>query len=366
MNLLIIGPGCVHVSNFLDLIKGVAERNCIVTDNKAFSIPGVSVTAAGFSLRNPLSAWRTVRKLKKIILACKPDIIHVHEAGTHAFLAVKAARGTGIPTIVTAWGSDILVVPRFSFLHRRMIRYILRKADFMTSDSVYLARCIRDLCPEKNHDITLVSYGTEVSFDSFEKERIFYSNRLHKKNYRIDGIIEAFARFRANRIQEGWKLVIAGTGPETGRLQRLAGNLGLEKDAEFTGWLGAEQNSAWYRKAAYYVSIPDSDATSISLLEAMSAGCIPVVSDLPANREWILHGKTGVVVSDLSGNFLEEALKIDAPAAAMQNRILINEKASRKVCRDTFINLYKRALKAHDSGPITDLSTAKSPGDADE
>jgi glycosyltransferase involved in cell wall biosynthesis len=346
MNLLIVGPGCVHISNFLALIQGAAERICIATDDKAFSVPGASVTATGFSLRNPLAARRTVNRLKKIILACKPDIIHVHEAGTHAYLALKAARGKGIPTIVTAWGSDILVVPHFSFLHRRMIRYILRKADFMTSDSVFLARCIRDLSPGKNHDITLVSYGTEVSFDHFEKERIFYSNRLHKKNYRIDAIMEAFARFRENRLHEGWRLVIAGSGPETGRLRRLAGDLGLEKDVEFTGWLGAEQNTAWYRKASCYVSIPDSDATSISLLEAMSAGCVPVVSDLPANREWVIHGKTGVVVSDLSANFLEEALKIDAPAAAMQNRTLLNEKASRKVCRDAFMDLYKKALKA--------------------
>ena len=40
-------------------------------------------------------------------------------------------------------------------------------------------------------------------------------------------------------------------------------------------------------KASVYVSAPASDATSAALLEAMAAGVVPVVNDLPANREWV-------------------------------------------------------------------------------
>jgi glycosyltransferase involved in cell wall biosynthesis len=42
-----------------------------------------------------------------------------------------------------------------------------------------------------------------------------------------------------------------------------------------------------------------SDGTSVSLLEAMAAGCVPVLSDLPANREWVVDGLNGFLVSDL-------------------------------------------------------------------
>src|SRR5436190_4621945 len=36
--------------------------------------------------------------------------------------------------------------------------------------------------------------------------------------------------------------------------------------------------------SALFVSVPSSDGTSSSLLEALAAGCLPVLSDIPANR----------------------------------------------------------------------------------
>ena len=53
-----------------------------------------------------------------------------------------------------------------------------------------------------------------------------------------------------------------------------------------------------YQKAEYYISIPNSDATSVSLLEAMQYGAIPIVSNIPANREWILDGVNGIYFDD--------------------------------------------------------------------
>jgi glycosyltransferase involved in cell wall biosynthesis len=45
-----------------------------------------------------------------------------------------------------------------------------------------------------------------------------------------------------------------------------------------------------------YVSTSLSDGTSVSLLEAMAAGGFPVVTDIPANREWIKDGENGFLV----------------------------------------------------------------------
>jgi glycosyltransferase involved in cell wall biosynthesis len=50
---------------------------------------------------------------------------------------------------------------------------------------------------------------------------------------------------------------------------------------------GPEELAALLGEAAVYVSVPSSDGTSVTLLEAMTAGAYPIVSDLEANREWI-------------------------------------------------------------------------------
>jgi glycosyltransferase involved in cell wall biosynthesis len=41
------------------------------------------------------------------------------------------------------------------------------------------------------------------------------------------------------------------------------------------------------QSAHVYTSVSRSDGTSISLLEALSCGLFPVLSDIPQNREWI-------------------------------------------------------------------------------
>jgi len=69
------------------------------------------------------------------------------------------------------------------------------------------------------------------------------------------------------------------------------------------GFIDQKAQEEIYRKARFYISIPESDSTSVSLLEAMKYGCIPIVSNIPANREWILNGINGV--------FFNPNLKLD-------------------------------------------------------
>ena len=44
-------------------------------------------------------------------------------------------------------------------------------------------------------------------------------------------------------------------------------------------------------RAEVYLSASRSDSTSVSLLEAMAGGALPVVSDIEGNREWVGEGE---------------------------------------------------------------------------
>lgn len=120
----------------------------------------------------------------------------------------------------------------------------------------------------------------------------------------------------------------------------LCKDLQIADKVEFPGWLSHEENYREYAKAMVYVSIPRSDATSVSVLEAMANGCLPVTSDLPAMREWIKQESNGFLIADADSDFLTQAMAVDWEGIQAVNRDLIRQKASREVCLQKFLTLY--------------------------
>ena len=74
-------------------------------------------------------------------------------------------------------------------------------------------------------------------------------------------------------------------------------------------------------------------------------GCVPVVSDLPANREWITDGDNGLIVRDVNTDFFSEAMqRINAAEAAELNRKIVAEKATKEANRKIFIAIYDKVF----------------------
>jgi len=207
-------------------------------------------------------------------------------------------------------------------------KYSLKKADIITSDSYYMS----DIIGEKfgvNKDIILTfPFGLEnIKKTKYKKENIIFSNRALYPNYNIDIILIWFSQQPKN-----YKLVIANKGSLEGYLRKLAKNLKIEDRVIFTGYLSPEKQNYFYAISKFYISIPNSDSTSVSLLEAMHYGCIPIVSNIPANREWILDGINGI--------FFNKNLKLDKI----------------KICKSYYeINLRLLKEKAHFSKSIKKL-----------
>lgn len=338
--LLLVGSNTIHTYTYLDLVSGFFDNVTIIT-NEVRQGRNERVLTADFSYRLS-SLVNTRRIIRKEIMRNRPDVIHVHQANSYALYTLLALLGLHIPVVITAWGSDILVAPKRNRLMRKIVSYCLKKADYLTSDSSFMADEMRKMARPKN-DIVLANFGIERIEISTEKENVFYSNRLHKKLYNVDLIICSFAEFISHPQHTGWRLVIAATGEESSELKSLAVSLGILNSVEFVGWLSKEENARWYASAKYWVSIPDSDATSISLLEAMAYGCIPIVSDLSANCEWIQHGLNGWIVDASANSFLSNRIPLNEEEARLFNSKLIEEKATKAVNRAKFVELYKRA-----------------------
>ena len=77
------------------------------------------------------------------------------------------------------------------------------------------------------------------------------------------------------------------------------------------------------------------------MLEALAYGCLPIVSDLPANREWIEDGVNGIISSgDLSID-VERLLQMDAASIQERNKSIIDQKATKASNRKKFSAIYE-------------------------
>jgi glycosyltransferase involved in cell wall biosynthesis len=92
------------------------------------------------------------------------------------------------------------------------------------------------------------------------------------------------------------RFLIAGEGAERDNLEREAQQFNIGSSLQFLGRVAHVQMADLLAQTDVYVSTSLSDGTSVSLMEALAAGAFPVVTDIPANREWITDGKNGFLV----------------------------------------------------------------------
>lgn len=346
--ILVVSSNSIHLFNFYNLINSYFDHIGIVTDsiNEKYNYRNIVLYKYNFSIKKPFQFIISYFKLKKLIKTNKYSIIHIQQITTAALLAILASKKSKIPIVATAWGSDILLISHRGYFYKKLVKYVLKNVDIVTADSEFVIQEMNKLT-KQNIDAHLVILTNLHSTPKYfpKKSKIIYSNRLLTPLYRIDLIINAFEKFIKDKQYEEWKLIIAGQGNERHKLEKIVREKKLQNQIEFVGWQSTDKNNEYYQKALIYISIPISDGTPTSLLEAMSYGCIPIVSDLPVYYEWIENNVNGLIVNDLNSNFIEKALKLNPIKVWEINRNIIEKKATIDVNKSKLEQIYNKLLQ---------------------
>lgn len=107
-------------------------------------------------------------------------------------------------------------------------------------------------------------------------------------------LLSAFAK--AHRQIPEWRLVVLGDGPLRDEMTDLAKSLGITAHVD---WLGhVDDPFPYYRSAKIFAMASLYEGTPNALMEAMSCGLAPIVTDSsPGPLELVEHDKTGLVAS---------------------------------------------------------------------
>lgn len=140
-------------------------------------------------------------------------------------------------------------------------------------------------------DITLErSYTTSSQMPI----RLGFAGRVNAKQKRMDlvpQLIEALGQLGVNYYFE-----IAGEGDYVEKLNKYIEGNRLENRIRLVGKLDREEIGVFWRDKDLCISLSDYEGRSLSVMEAMANGAVPIVTATSGVREDIADGETGYIV----------------------------------------------------------------------
>ena len=259
-----------------------------------------------------ISNIQRMRALRQALRECEAPVAIAFVGATN-ILAVLASCGLPIRLVISERNDPARqsLGRVWDLLRRSLYRY----ADLVTANSHNAIETLSKFVPTERlaHVMNPVSLPEPLP-DRIEKSIILNVGRLHPQKAQ-DTLIAAFAAV-ASEVS-GWRLELLGNGDLEAELRLQASALGVGDRVEIAGRIDPWP---YYAHAAIFALPSRFEGTPNALLEAMSLGVPPIVSDAAGGAlNFVEHQVTGLVVP---------VDNVVALAAAL--RELVNDETLRK------------------------------------
>lgn len=278
--------------------------------------------------------------------------IHAHMAHVPTTIAMYTARQAGVGFSFTGHAVDL-------FKERTLLNAKLRRAAFVAcisdwhrafyveqersvAERALVVRCGVEIPPTRE---------VEILSGPGRPTRVLAVGRFVRKKG-FDVLIRALGLLRREGVTI--ECVLIGDGPERAPLEALARSERVEHAVRFEGSRPNQAVRAAMRDADVFV-LPcrvatdgDRDGIPVVLMEAMASGACAISGDLPAIRELVIGGETGVLIPPDDPGVLASAMRrlINEPAQARRlaaaGRAWVGEEFSRETNLDRLIGAFDR------------------------
>jgi glycosyltransferase involved in cell wall biosynthesis len=319
-------------------------HSVVVLSPTQMEIPGVRVRALFWRPGFPkIFQLANVFLVLAVLRTFKPHVLHAHFVRFYGWLA---ALSSFKPLVITVWGGDILGDQgAFSdLLGRKLTPFALKKADIVTAHSRFLKQRVVELGKQESRVRLVGCPGVDrkqfrPGLDTYSLRRelgigagsVVLCTRLINPLYNTEIVLKAISLVL--KEAPATKFIFSEHGGDKVYIQQMkafARELGVENSILFFEEIPHDRMPLFLNLAEVFVSIPDSDGMPQSLLEAMSCGTVPVVSNLRQYDEVVRKEANALVVQQKDARAVARAILILLKDAALRETLS-------KACLDTIM-----------------------------
>ena len=353
------GSGIVATELGLELANRGHEVHFITYANPIRLDPGIpriyyhEVEVSNYPLfQYPPYSLSLASRMTEVAERYSLDLLHVHYAIPHSISALLArqmtAKSRKLPFITTLHGTDITLVgadPSYF----PITKFSIEQSDGVTSISEYLRRRTVEEFGVSN-EIRVIHNFVNCDMYSPDPEKSRAARYepsgekllIHVSNFRpVKRVLDCIRILAEARKQVPAHLLLVGDGPESSPAERLARELGVDRNVTF---LGKQNHVERLLPQAHVLLMPSElEGFGLAALEAMACGVPPVATNVGGVPELVTHGVDGYLeaVGDIAAHAARVVALLSDPRLHEKMAQAARHTALTRFCTESIIPLYE-------------------------
>lgn len=218
---------------------------------------------------------------------------------------------------------------------RWLQKIVLNKADLVITPSYYLKTIVKGW-GVKEEKIKVIYNAIEQIFCSLTKERAKEKIGVTGDLLISAGRLVPWKGFgflikilpKILEINENFKLIIIGDGPEKDKLEKLIKESNLAEQVRLTGQVTHQDLAVYFKAADFFILNTSYEGLSHLLVEALMSGLPVITTNIGGNPEIIQDNYNGLLVNFNNEQELILAIKKLWQDKNLQNKFIDNSKSS--------------------------------------
>lgn len=281
------------------------------------------------------------------------DVINTHFAVPSGPIGYLLGKIFKVPNILSLHGGDIYdpskkLSPHRNYFFKRVVKFILNSADSLVAQSGNTRdNAIKYYNPNK--EISIIPLGfhppglpkkTRKDMGIADDDFLLITIGRIIKRKAIDVTLNALAELENSRV----KMVILGDGPEKEFLEKLCGELGIEKKVKFLGFVDDETKYSYLKNSDLFVLTSLHEGFGIVFMESMFMGLPIVCTNHGGQVDFLKHEENALLIN---------VGDIDACKRSIER--FISDKGLYKKCSKNNLNDIKKFTAESIAGRYLDL-----------